>query len=44
MSDMHELKIVEGNKVLITVYQPKQYDLVSYGIPAGTGWVMDGIF
>jgi hypothetical protein len=41
---MHELKIVDEDSVLITVYQPKQYDLASFGIPAANGWVMDGVF
>ncbi|KAJ5677630.1 uncharacterized protein N7477_003263 [Penicillium maclennaniae] len=44
LSDMHELKIVDGDRVLITVYQPEQYDLVSLGIPAAKGWVMSGVF
>lgn len=44
LSDMHELKIVDGDRVLITVYQPKQYDLEKFGIPAAKGWVMSGVF
>lgn len=44
MSDMHELNILDGERVLIAIYQPRQYDLVPYGVPAGDGWVMDGVF
>lgn len=44
MSDMHELRVLDEESVLITVYQPRAYDLASYGIPAGDGWVMDGVF
>ncbi|KAJ5310290.1 uncharacterized protein N7443_002751 [Penicillium atrosanguineum] len=44
LSDMHELRIFDEDRVLITVYQPKQYDLVSSGIPAANGWVMSGVF
>jgi hypothetical protein len=43
-SDLHELKIIDEDRMLITVYHPQQYDISYYGIPAGNGWLMDGIF
>lgn len=44
MSDLHELNIPNAETALIPIYQPRQYDLVPYGVPAGDGWVMDGVF
>ncbi|KAI9927573.1 hypothetical protein ASPWEDRAFT_44901 [Aspergillus wentii DTO 134E9] len=43
-SDLHESKVVDGDSMLITIYQPRQYNLEAYGIPDGSGWVMDGVF
>ncbi|CAI7616629.1 unnamed protein product [Penicillium discolor] len=44
LSDMHELEVLDGERMLFTVYQPRQYDLSAYGIKTQQGWVMDGVF
>ncbi|KAJ5110380.1 ASST-domain-containing protein [Penicillium argentinense] len=44
LSDMHELEVLDGERMLFTVYQPRPYDLSAYGIKTPNGWVMDGFF
>ncbi|KNG91401.1 hypothetical protein ANOM_000431 [Aspergillus nomiae NRRL 13137] len=44
LSDMHELNIIDETSVLIPIYQPRLYNLEAFGVPAGNGWVMDGVF
>lgn len=44
-SDMHEFELTEGGETaLMTVYQPRQYDLSGYGIGNGLGWLVESIF
>lgn len=49
-SDMHEFKITpysEGTSVLMTVYQPHQYDLTThpkFNVRDGMGWIVEGVF
>ncbi|KAJ5762118.1 uncharacterized protein N7511_005500 [Penicillium nucicola] len=43
-SDLHELEVLDGERMLFTIYQPKPYDLSAYGIQPPNGWVMDGMF
>ena len=49
-SDMHEFKIAtysEGRTALMTVYQPRQYDLTTnprFNVERGMGWVVEGVF
>ncbi|KAI5359650.1 Putative arylsulfotransferase [Septoria linicola] len=49
-SDMHEFKVAphsDGTTVLMTVYQPRQYDLTvnpRFNIQHGMGWVVEGVF
>lgn len=49
-NDMHEFKMTpfsDGTTVLMTIYQPRQYDLTTnprFGIQRGMGWVVEGVF
>ncbi|EME46364.1 hypothetical protein DOTSEDRAFT_70386 [Dothistroma septosporum NZE10] len=49
-SDMHEFKITpysNGTTALMTVYQPRQYDLTTnprFNLQGGLGWVVEGVF
>ncbi|KAH8696751.1 ASST-domain-containing protein [Talaromyces proteolyticus] len=44
-SDMHEFKpIGDGKTALMTVYQQRQFDMSTWNIKAGMGWVMESIF
>ncbi|KAJ6006975.1 ASST-domain-containing protein [Penicillium canescens] len=43
ISDMHELEVLDGERMLFTIYQPRLYDLSAYGMKT-PGWVMDGVF
>lgn len=49
-SDMHEFKMTpytDGTTVLMTVYQPRQYDLTTnprFNIQNGMGWIVEGVF
>ncbi|KAJ4516435.1 hypothetical protein HRR81_005974 [Exophiala dermatitidis] len=43
MGDLHEFKITRNNTALMTIYEPKQADLSSFGV-AGTGWIYDSLF
>ncbi|KAF2864266.1 hypothetical protein K470DRAFT_199661, partial [Piedraia hortae CBS 480.64] len=49
-SDMHEFKITpysNGTTALLTVYQPRQYDLSKnprFNVRGGMGWVVEGVF
>ncbi|KAK0948096.1 hypothetical protein LTR29_000620 [Friedmanniomyces endolithicus] len=48
--DMHEFKMTpfsNGTTVLMTVYQPRQYDLTvnpRFNVERGMGWVVEGVF
>ncbi|KAJ5297784.1 hypothetical protein PENANT_c012G09208 [Penicillium antarcticum] len=42
--DLHELEVLDGERMLFPIYQPKPYDLSAYGVEPPNGWVMDGIF
>ncbi|KAI9653761.1 MAG: hypothetical protein M1821_006956 [Bathelium mastoideum] len=45
VSDMHEFRLVgDGTTALMTVYQPRQYDLSDFKINGGMGWVVDSVF
>ncbi|KAK3071324.1 hypothetical protein LTR53_008829 [Teratosphaeriaceae sp. CCFEE 6253] len=49
-SDMHEFRTTpyaNGTTALMTVYQPRQYDLTSnprFNVERGLGWVAEGVF
>ncbi|GAB7366271.1 hypothetical protein MBLNU230_g7829t1 [Neophaeotheca triangularis] len=49
-SDMHEFKMTpysDGTTALMTVYQPRQYDLTTnprFNVVKGMGWVVEGVF
>lgn len=49
-SDMHEFRLTpysEGRTALMTVYQPRQYDLTTnpkFNVERGLGWVVEGVF
>ncbi|KAK5175626.1 uncharacterized protein LTR77_000765 [Saxophila tyrrhenica] len=49
-SDMHEFKMApyaDGKSVLMTVYQPRQYDLTTnprFNVKDGMGWIVEGVF
>lgn len=49
-SDMHEFKMTPysgGKSVLMTVYQPRQYDLMThpkFNVKNGFGWIVEGVF
>lgn len=49
-SDMHEFKLTpysNGTTALMTVYQPRQYDLTvnpRFNIHNGMGWIVEGVF
>jgi len=49
-SDMHEFKMTpytDGTTALMTVYQPRQYDLTTnprFNIQNGMGWIVEGVF
>ena len=49
-SDMHEFKMTpysDGTSVLMTVYQPRQYDLTThpkFNVKGGMGWIAEGVF
>lgn len=49
-SDMHEFKMTpysDGTTALMTVYQPRQYDLTTnprFNVVGGMGWVVEGVF
>ncbi|KAK5134552.1 hypothetical protein LTR08_006337 [Meristemomyces frigidus] len=49
-SDMHEFKMTpysNGTTVLMTVYQPRQYDLTTnprFNVERGMGWIVEGVF
>jgi len=49
-SDMHEFRLApfsNGTSALMTVYQPRQYDLTlnpKFRIHHGMGWVVEGVF
>lgn len=49
-NDMHEFKMTPytgGTTVLMTIYQPRQYDLTTnprFNIQHGMGWVVEGVF
>ena len=41
-SDEHEFHVLpDGKSALVTIYQPLVYDLSSYGITKGWGYIMD---
>jgi hypothetical protein len=48
--DMHEFKMTpfsDGTTTLITVYQPRQYDLTTnprFNVERGMGWIVEGVF
>ena len=49
-SDMHEFRFTphsDGTSALLTVYQPRQYDLTTnprFNVKGGMGWVVEGVF
>ncbi|THZ82942.1 hypothetical protein D6C84_05363 [Aureobasidium pullulans] len=49
-SDMHEFRLTpysNGTTALMTVYQPRQYDLTTnpkFQIQNGMGWIVEGVF
>jgi hypothetical protein len=43
-SDLYELEVLDGERMLFTIYQPRPYDLSAYGITPPNRWVMDSVF
>lgn len=49
-SDMHEFRMTpysNGTSVLMTVYQPRQYDVTTnprFNLQNGLGWIVEGVF
>ena len=44
-SDMHEFRPINGGKTaLMTIYQPRQYDMTKWNVRTGIGWIMDSLF
>ena len=44
-SDLHEFNVLpDGKSAILTIYDQVQYDLSSYGVQGGMGWVTQGIF
>ena len=44
-ADQHEFNLINGGETaLMTIYAPLQYDLSSFNITTGQGWIMEGIF
>lgn len=44
-ADMHEFQLINGgSSALVTSYQAIPYDLSSYGISSGLGWLLQGVF
>lgn len=49
-SDMHEFRMTpfsNGTTALMTVYQPRQYDLTTnarFNLEGGLGWIVEGVF
>lgn len=41
---MHETAVIDGKTMLIPIYQPRPYNLESYGLAPGQGWVIDSVF
>lgn len=43
--DMHEFMLInDGKSALMTIYQQRQFDMTSWNIRTGVGWVMESIF
>ena len=42
--DVHEFTVLPGGTALMTIFQPRPYDLSPYGVNQQIGWVVDGIF
>ncbi|KAJ8105869.1 hypothetical protein OPT61_g9920 [Boeremia exigua] len=43
--DMHEFRLINGGKrALVTIYQPRPYDLGAFGLGPGLGWIHDSVF
>ena len=43
--DEHEFNVVDdGRNVLMTLYEPEQYDLTNWGVTTGQGWIMNCYF
>jgi hypothetical protein len=43
--DMHEFRLINsGKNALVTIYQPRAYDLSPFGIGPGLGWIQDSVF
>ena len=43
-SDVHEFTVLPGGTALMTIFQPRPYDLSSFGVNQPIGWVIDGTF
>lgn len=44
-TDMHEFRLIDqGKRALVTIYQPRAYDLGAFGIGPGMGWIQDSVF
>lgn len=42
--DVHEFTVLPSGTALMTIYQPRPYDLTSFGVNQPIGWVIDGVF
>jgi hypothetical protein len=43
-SDVHEFTVLPSGTALMTIYQPRAYDLTAFGVNQAIGWVIDGVF
>jgi hypothetical protein len=43
-SDVHEFTVLPGGTALMTIFQPRPYDLTQFGVNQPIGWVTDGVF
>lgn len=43
-ADVHEFTVLPGGTALMTIFQPRPYDLTSFGVSQPIGWVIDASF
>lgn len=44
-TDMHEFRLINrGRTALVTIYQPRAYDLGAFGVGPGLAWIQDSVF
>ena len=44
-TDLHEFNVLhDGKSAILTIFEQVQFDLSSYGVQGGMGWVVQGMF